>query len=83
MNLTDEEKDIVAICYLNKATPKLEINKYWEIGKLRIDFKWRSKKNFWGRFGGGWNWQLGFQAGGNTIIFNLLICSLSFYLKKD
>jgi hypothetical protein len=83
MNLTTEEKLIVEVCRVNKRVSRKEIYKKWVIGKLHIAFNWQSKKNFWGRFGGGWNWNLGFQAGGNTIIFNLLICSLSFYLKKD
>lgn len=36
---------------------------------------WQPRKEHWfpmGRFGGGWNWNLGFQAGGRCIIFNLL-----------
>lgn len=38
-----------------------------------ITIEMRSSKAFMGRFGGGWNWKLGFQAGGSSIIFNLLI----------
>ena len=26
-----------------------------------------------GRFGGGWDWAMGFQAGGRTLLLNLLI----------
>ena len=51
---------------------KKEIN----IGKIRIVLDFVSKDCFMGRFGGGWNWKLGFQVGGRTIIFNLLIFSL-------
>ena len=51
---------------------KKEIN----IGKIRVVFDFVSKDCFMGRFGGGWNWKLGFQVGGRTIIFNLLIFSL-------
>ncbi len=57
---------------------KKGIIKKMHIGALSIVFRFRSKKNFMGRFGGGWNWKLGFQAGGKTIIFSLLICSLIF-----
>ncbi len=45
--------------------------------KIRIKadrWPWQQNKRslFMGRFGGGWNWNLGFQAGGRTIILNLL-----------
>lgn len=29
-----------------------------------------------GRFGGGWNWSVGVQAGGRTLILNLLVVSV-------
>ncbi|NLE05830.1 MAG: hypothetical protein GX638_13675 [Crenarchaeota archaeon] len=83
MDLSLEEKLIVEVCRMNKETHRKEINKKWVIGKLHIAFNWQSKKNFWGRFSGGWNWNLGFQAGGNTLILNILICSLTFCWKKD
>jgi hypothetical protein len=82
MDLSLEEKFIIEVCRANKITPRKEINKSWAVGRLCIGFTWRSKKNFWGRFGGGWNWELGFQAGGNTLILNILICSLTFCWKK-
>jgi hypothetical protein len=31
-----------------------------------------------GRFGGGWNWQVGIQAGGPSVLIHLLICTLRF-----
>jgi len=34
------------------------------------------KSDGWGRFGGGWNWCLGFEIGGTTLVLNLLICSV-------
>lgn len=48
------------------------------IGPLSFQFLWRSRKSFLGRFGGGWNWELGFQYGGDTLIVNWLICSTRF-----
>ena len=81
-DISEEEKDIIGIVRLNKLIGRKEITKKWNIGKLEIVFNWRSKNNLWGRFGGGWNWELGFQAGGRTIIFNLLIFSLRFSYKK-
>ena len=53
-----------------------------KLGRLEISIRHDSKKSVWGRFGGGWNWELGFQCGGRTIIFNLLVFSIRFYLKK-
>jgi hypothetical protein len=54
------------------------------IGRIEITFLWRSRKSILGRFGGGWNWNLGFQAGGNTLILNLLVFSIIFaFLRKE
>lgn len=47
-----------------------------------FSFHWYSSKDPFGRFGGGWNWCLGFKAGGDTLIINLLIFSLTFSLSK-
>lgn len=33
-----------------------------------------------GRFGGGWNWKLGIQAGGRTVLISLLIMEISISL---
>ncbi|HDZ25209.1 MAG TPA: hypothetical protein ENH65_01715 [Candidatus Aminicenantes bacterium] len=57
----------------------------WSFWKFDLAFSFRSKRCFLGRFGGGWNWQLGFQAGGNTIIFNLLIADfrISYIINED
>lgn len=54
------------------------INKKTKMGRLRIVFDFVSKDCFMGRFGGGWDWKVGFQAGGKTLILNLLIFSLRF-----
>lgn len=58
------------------------IEKETKIGRLRIVFDFVSKDSFMGRFGGGWNWKLGFQIGGKTIILNLLIFSLRIEIEK-
>jgi hypothetical protein len=60
----------------NAKTPILEFKRQIKIGKLTVKFSWRSKKNAWGRFGGGWNWKAGFSAGGNTIYLHLLVADL-------
>ena len=66
----------------NQAEKKERIERKLEIGRLQIRYLRRRKSELWGRFGGGWNWEFGFQAGGRTIIFNLLIASLSFHIKR-
>jgi hypothetical protein len=48
----------------------------------RFVYNRRSKDNLWGRFGGGWNWELGFQAGGRTVIVNLLVASVRIERKR-
>ena len=81
-NITEEERGILSIVRFNKLLKRKEIVKRIEVGRIRIGFRWQSKKNLWGRFGGGWNWCLGFEAGGNTLIFNILICTLRVDLLK-
>ncbi len=80
-DVTDGEKGIIAIMRLNKLIGIERIKKSWRIGRVEITFDWRSKKNLWGRFGGGWNWKLGAQWSRKSYIFNLLICSLSIRIK--
>ncbi len=80
---TKREKFWIAIMRFNALEKKQRITKKWTFGKLEITFDWREKNCIWGRFGGGWNWKLGFLAGGRTIIINLLICTMRFNLKKE
>lgn len=35
-------------------------------------YGWFGKSTLLGRFGGGWTWKLGIEAGGSTVILNLL-----------
>jgi hypothetical protein len=81
VSLSEEESFWLWVMRWNKTEKKERIDRELEVGRLQIKYTRRRKSEFWGRFGGGWNWKLGFQAGGNSIIFNLLIASLSFYLK--
>ena len=82
IDLTSLEAFVVAVVRHNQQTKTLEITKRCRLGRLEITFNWRSRKNLWGRFGGGWNWELGFQASTTTIIINLLVFSLRFYWGK-
>lgn len=52
------------------------------IGRFEAELSWRSKKNLMGRFGGGWNWKIGIQAGGRAVIFSLLILEIRFCFYK-
>ena len=64
--ITPEESFWVNVMRLNRAEKRKEIT-------------WRRSI---GRFGGGWNWKLGVQAGDRTVIVNLLVASVRLYLKK-
>ena len=77
-DLSPIEKAWVWIMRENRTRKRIEIRKQTQIGRLKMTFHWRSKKNPMGRFGGGWNWELGFQVGSRTTIVNLLVCSLRF-----
>lgn len=60
-----------------------EINRERRIGRVIVSFHWRAKDNLWGRFGGGWNWRLGFQASRSSIVFWFFIFSIGFsFLSK-
>ena len=48
------------------------------IGPLVVSGEQRRRKSLMGRFGGGWNWELGFQLGSTTLIVNLLVCMFRF-----
>jgi len=63
------------------SAPK-RIHKEGWLGRLRVVFEWR-RGEFWGRFGGGWNWKFGFQIGGTCLILNLLFCSLRFEIMEQ
>ena len=75
--LTPAERGIIAVVRLNEATKReYVIDKRWSFGGWGFHLTWRDKHNAWGRFGGGWNWELGFQISGGTIIVNLLVMAL-------
>ncbi len=62
---------------------KYIVRKRWEWGRLVVRFEWRSADNAMGRFGGGWDWELGFQVGKSlrSVIFNLLVAQLVVRLR--
>ena len=82
LNIIRADKILEAQEVFNKS----RITHEWKpFSPLRIVFTWKSSKCLWGRFGGGWQWAVGFEASRNAIIFNLLICSISisWYKKKE
>ncbi len=76
-----DEQGLLAIIRLNQICSRKEISITHKLGRIQFNLRWRSKDNLWGRFGGGWNWEFGFVAGGHTIIFNLLIFSIRIEYK--
>jgi hypothetical protein len=52
------------------------IDKTVQYGRFKAGITWRSSKSIWGRFGGGWQWKLGFQASRTIIIISLLVMEI-------
>lgn len=63
---------------------ELEIRRELALGRLRVSYRRRPGTMLWGRFGGGWQWALGFRSGGSTLLLQLLVCevTLSWTTKK-
>ena len=84
--LTDAEKGAIGLMRYNEATRKDryrgEINWSRNLGRIKVSVTKKSRKRLWGRFGGGWNWELGFQASRSTVILNLLVLSVRIYRRK-
>jgi hypothetical protein len=80
--LSLQEAAIVDIVRLNKAVPRKEVRREGQLMGWRFVYTRRFKDNLWGRFGGGWNWKLGADIGGCTIILNLLVASVRIERKR-
>lgn len=53
--------------------------KVWWLGnKVRVKFEKRDARELLGRFGGGWDWKLGFALGKGTLLLFLLVCMVRF-----
>lgn len=57
-------------------------DKEFQWKRLSVRVSWRSSESIMGRFGGGWNWKLGLQAGGRSLIVSLLVLEIIFRLNK-
>lgn len=77
-----EARGILAICALNKLEKKREIRKKFKIGNILVSFHWGDKTSMWGRFGGGWQWALGFEVSNRTLLLNCLVFSLMVSIKR-
>ena len=77
-----EAKGSLAICALNKLERKQEIRKVFHISKFRITFHWGDKNSMWGRFGGGWQWSLGAEFSGKTLLLNCLVFSVMIHQER-
>ena len=85
--LTDAEKGAIGLMRYNAAVQndryRGEIDWSCNLGRrIQIRIIKNSRKRPWGRFGGGWNWELGFQASSSTVILNLLVLSVRIYRPK-
>ena len=47
------------------------------IGRIKLRLEMRRADGVMGRFGGGWNWKLGIQIGGKTLLISLLVAELT------
>jgi len=47
-----------------------------KFGCFEVKYEHRSPKRYWGRFGGAWDWELGFQYSSGTPILNILVFSI-------
>ena len=77
-----ERGGILALSALNKLDNHWSIYKHTQLGRLYISFRWQSSKRLMGRFGGGWQWAVGFEASRRSIIFNCLVFSVGFSIRQ-
>jgi hypothetical protein len=53
-----------------------------QLGRVKVRYERKSRYALHGRFGGGWQWKVGFQAGDlsrkhGTIIFSVLVFTVT------
>lgn len=65
-----------------EKNPEYVVNRKLEVGRWLLRVQWRSRDNAWGRFGGGWNWALGFRIGGSTLLIDLILLSIILRRRK-
>jgi len=78
-----KDHEILTLIKLNRLFPiKWNFIKKIRFGNWRISLEKREKDNLWGRFGGGWNWKLGFQWGKDVFIFYWFVGTLNIRKKS-
>lgn len=45
--------------------------------RYRVRYRRRDTRGTMGRFGGGWNWKVGAQLGGSTLLLSLLVAEVT------
>lgn len=74
---TEEAKrNIAATGNVWGTTTKYIYNRVFVLLGRKIRIQQKRKSNAWGRFGGGWNINFGFQVGGSSVIINLFVMSI-------
>jgi hypothetical protein len=70
-----EQEGILALAALSKLDRKeyTNIEKVWHAPGYNVSFSYRSSKRWMGRFGGGWNWALGFKVGSTCLLLECLV----------
>jgi hypothetical protein len=58
-----------------RAVPE-PFEKKWQWGRLKFSYEHRSSKEFWGRFGGGWQYKIGVDIGSSTVLIHLVVSTL-------
>lgn len=61
----------------------MRFEKRLQIGRIKIKFSCLGRDAFMGRFGGGWQWKVGFQAGGRCLLISLLVAELRLEYEGD
>jgi len=74
--LTPVEAFYVRVMRKNAKEKVRQVVKRWRFLGLDFKYEWRSKHNGWGRFGGGWQIEAGFQWSGRTLILNFFVFSI-------
>ena len=62
--------------------PTYQINKSWQLGRLKVRFSKRGPSGM-GRFGAGWNYKIGVQwSSWRYVYFSLLVAELFVSFEK-
>lgn len=82
--LPKEEQDgVLALAALNRMSGIKYVYKFeFFFWRWKIRVEQRSKKNLWGRFGGGWNFELGIQVSRRSFILNYGVGSIRISLRE-